>query len=442
MRDQAMGGDLVYIVSKNAFFAGPNNVAYGAAKADQAHQVRLLAAELGGDGIRVNGVNPDGVVRGSGIFAKGWGADRARTYGVAGGQARRVLRAAHDPQEGGPAGARGRGRVRARRRGPVADDRAPHPGRRRGRGRVPAVSTRRRRRGRPRRDERPGHRRAGRRRRAAARRGPPVPQRPGRAARRAALGRARAVRLGARGAATRAASAAAAGGSVASIGIDSWAVDFGLVDERGALLGEPVPLPRRAERASAWSGSTPSSPADALYRRTGIQHLPFNTVFQLAAARDDPAFAAAHAMLLIPDLLGAWLTGERAAERTNASTTALLDPATGDWALGPRRRARPAARTVPADPAAGRAARVAAAGGRGRDRPGRGDAGHARRLARHGLGGRRRPGRGRRRRLDLVRDLGPRRRRARRPDPDRGQPRRRTSRTRPASTARSATFAT
>ena len=83
MRDQGMGGDLVYIVSKNAFFAGPNNVAYGATKADQAHQVRLLAAELGEFGIRVNGINPDGVVRGSGIFAKGWGADRARTYGVA-----------------------------------------------------------------------------------------------------------------------------------------------------------------------------------------------------------------------------------------------------------------------------------------------------------------------------------------------------------------------
>ncbi len=80
--EQAMGGDLIYIVSKNAFFAGPNNVAYGASKADQAHQVRLLAAELGQYGIRVNGVNPDGVVRGSGIFAKGWGADRARTYGV------------------------------------------------------------------------------------------------------------------------------------------------------------------------------------------------------------------------------------------------------------------------------------------------------------------------------------------------------------------------
>jgi rhamnulose-1-phosphate aldolase/alcohol dehydrogenase len=82
MIDQGFGGDLVYISSKNSLFAGPNNVAYGAAKADQAHQVRLLAAELGGHGIRVNGVNPDGVVRGSGIFAKGWGAQRAAVYGV------------------------------------------------------------------------------------------------------------------------------------------------------------------------------------------------------------------------------------------------------------------------------------------------------------------------------------------------------------------------
>jgi rhamnulose-1-phosphate aldolase/alcohol dehydrogenase len=82
MAAQDLGGDLVYIASKNALFAGPNNVAYGAAKADQAHQVRLLAAELGQYGIRVNGVNPDGVVRNSGIFAKGWGADRARVYGV------------------------------------------------------------------------------------------------------------------------------------------------------------------------------------------------------------------------------------------------------------------------------------------------------------------------------------------------------------------------
>jgi rhamnulose-1-phosphate aldolase/alcohol dehydrogenase len=82
MIDQGMGGDIVYIASKNAVFAGPNNVAYGAAKADQAHQVRLLAAELGAHRIRVNGVNPDGVVRGSGIFAGGWGAQRAAVYGV------------------------------------------------------------------------------------------------------------------------------------------------------------------------------------------------------------------------------------------------------------------------------------------------------------------------------------------------------------------------
>ncbi|MFI9336228.1 bifunctional aldolase/short-chain dehydrogenase [Streptomyces althioticus] len=82
MTAQGLGGDIVYIASKNAVFAGPNNIAYSAAKADQAHQVRLLAAELGEHGIRVNGVNPDGVVRGSGIFAGGWGAQRAAVYGV------------------------------------------------------------------------------------------------------------------------------------------------------------------------------------------------------------------------------------------------------------------------------------------------------------------------------------------------------------------------
>ncbi|WP_017607909.1 bifunctional rhamnulose-1-phosphate aldolase/short-chain dehydrogenase [Nocardiopsis xinjiangensis] len=82
MTTQGMGGDIVYIASKNAVFAGPKNIAYSSVKADQAHQVRLLAAELGEHGIRVNGVNPDGVVRGSGIFAGGWGAQRAAVYGV------------------------------------------------------------------------------------------------------------------------------------------------------------------------------------------------------------------------------------------------------------------------------------------------------------------------------------------------------------------------
>ena len=82
MIDQHLGGDIVYICSKNAVFAGPNNIAYSAVKANQAHQVRLLAAELGEHGIRVNGINPDAVVQGSGIFAGGWGAQRAAVYGV------------------------------------------------------------------------------------------------------------------------------------------------------------------------------------------------------------------------------------------------------------------------------------------------------------------------------------------------------------------------
>jgi rhamnulose-1-phosphate aldolase/alcohol dehydrogenase len=82
MAAQELAADIVYVVSKNAVVAGKDNVAYGAAKADQAHQVRLLATELGPLGVRVNGVSPDGVVRGSGIFAGGWGEQRAQVYGV------------------------------------------------------------------------------------------------------------------------------------------------------------------------------------------------------------------------------------------------------------------------------------------------------------------------------------------------------------------------
>ncbi len=80
--EQGLGGDIVYISSKNSVFAGPNNIAYSSAKADQSHQVRLLAAELGQHGIKVNGINPDAVVRDSGIFAGAWAANRAATYGV------------------------------------------------------------------------------------------------------------------------------------------------------------------------------------------------------------------------------------------------------------------------------------------------------------------------------------------------------------------------
>jgi rhamnulose-1-phosphate aldolase/alcohol dehydrogenase len=116
MRAQGMGGDIVYICSKNAVFAGPDNVAYGAAKADQAHQVRLLAAELGGSGIRVNGINPDGVVHGSGIFAGGWGAQRAAVYGIPESELGAFYAKRDAAGARGPARARGGGRVRAHRR--------------------------------------------------------------------------------------------------------------------------------------------------------------------------------------------------------------------------------------------------------------------------------------------------------------------------------------
>ena len=141
MTAQGMGGDIVYIVSKNAVFAGPSNVAYGAAKADQAHQVRLLAAELGGIGVRVNGVNPDGVVRGSGIFAGGWGASarrrvrRARGSELGAFYAQRTLLKREVLPEHIAAAV-----FALTRRRPAAHHRPAHPGRRRGRGRVPAMT--------------------------------------------------------------------------------------------------------------------------------------------------------------------------------------------------------------------------------------------------------------------------------------------------------------
>ncbi|HTL53221.1 MAG TPA: bifunctional rhamnulose-1-phosphate aldolase/short-chain dehydrogenase [Planctomycetota bacterium] len=82
LREQGFGGSIVYIASKNGVVAGPNNIAYGTAKAAQLHQMRLLAAEVGGEGIRVNAVNPDAVIKGSGIWAGGWGEGRAKAYGV------------------------------------------------------------------------------------------------------------------------------------------------------------------------------------------------------------------------------------------------------------------------------------------------------------------------------------------------------------------------
>jgi len=83
IRQQRLTGDILYVASKNGIAVGPSNVAYGSIKAAQAHQARLLAAELGKDGVRVNVINPDAVIRGSGIWAQGWAEGRARAYGIA-----------------------------------------------------------------------------------------------------------------------------------------------------------------------------------------------------------------------------------------------------------------------------------------------------------------------------------------------------------------------
>jgi rhamnulokinase len=124
--------------------------------------------------------------------------------------------------------------------------------------------------------------------------------------------------------------AAADGCELASAGIDSWGVDYGLIDSSGALLGNPVHYrDRRTE--GAVERVLARIPARELYAVTGIQQLPFNTVCQLVAAEGTPQLRAAATLLLIPDLLGYWLTGSAGAEITNASTTQLLDVRERTW---------------------------------------------------------------------------------------------------------------
>lgn len=119
-----------------------------------------------------------------------------------------------------------------------------------------------------------------------------------------------------------------AGGALASLAVDSWAVDYGLVRDR-RLLG--LPFHYRDERVDRGVDAVHGQARfEELYARNGLQFLPFNTVYQLAA---DPWVAEADRMLLIPDLLGWWLTGEQVAEHTNASTTGLVDVRSGSWDL-------------------------------------------------------------------------------------------------------------
>ncbi|MEV5808612.1 rhamnulokinase [Streptomyces parvulus] len=121
-----------------------------------------------------------------------------------------------------------------------------------------------------------------------------------------------------------------AAGRVDSVGVDSWAVDHGLLDADGALLGNPVHY-RDARTEGVAERVWETLPAAELYAATGLQHAPFNTLYQLVAARGTARFAAARRVLLVPDLLTYWLTGEQGTELTNASTTQLIDPRTRDW---------------------------------------------------------------------------------------------------------------
>ena len=129
-----------------------------------------------------------------------------------------------------------------------------------------------------------------------------------------------------------------AAGPVASIGIDSWGVDYGLLDDTGALLGNPVHY-RDTRTTGVLARVLTELGAAELYAVTGIAELPINTLFQLVSAIGSPQFEAARNLLMIPDLLGYWLTGRAGAEITNASTTQLLDVTTGKWATEVMRRA-------------------------------------------------------------------------------------------------------
>ena len=127
--------------------------------------------------------------------------------------------------------------------------------------------------------------------------------------------------------------ARAESGTVDSIGVDSWGVDFGLVDARGQLVADPVAY-RDGRRAAVVDDVLAKVPARELYERTGIQIIPINTIFELAAlaADEDEGLAGAESLLMIPDLVNSRLAGTHVSEYTNATTTQCLDAASGTWA--------------------------------------------------------------------------------------------------------------
>jgi rhamnulokinase len=126
--------------------------------------------------------------------------------------------------------------------------------------------------------------------------------------------------------------AAASGGELDGVGVDTWGVDFGLIGRGETLLGNPVHY-RDARTDGMLERAFARIPRERIYEITGLQFLPFNTVYQLLALAesDSPLLECAETLLMMPDLFGWLLTGCRAGERTDASTTQLLDPRSGTW---------------------------------------------------------------------------------------------------------------
>ena len=333
---------------------GPNNIAYSAAKADQAHQVRLLAAELGEHGIRVNGVNPDGVVRGSGIFAGGWGAQRAAVYGVPEEELgafyaqRTLLKREVLPEHVASAVA-----------ALTSDELQPHhrparPRRRRRRRRVPPVGRWPRRvfaavdigasGGRVMAGVVDGEH-------VDARGGAPLPERGASSA---------TVTCGGTSPASSTRCSTASRGwpgaipEVESIGIDTWGVDYGLLDADGRAARRPDRLPRRPHRRRSIDEVHAAGPARRALRdqRPAVPAVQHDLPARRRDGRAARGTAAAHVVLL-PDLLAYWLTGElrdRGDQRLDHRAARRAHRAVVERAARP---ARHPSRPVPADRAPG-----------------------------------------------------------------------------------------
>lgn len=127
------------------------------------------------------------------------------------------------------------------------------------------------------------------------------------------------------------AKAAGEAGRIESVGVDSWAVDFGLLDRDGSLVSNPFHY-RDAGSEGMMERASRRVSREEIYGATGIQFIQINTLYRLMAMEGTPPMEIAEDLLLIPDLMNFWLTGEKSRELTNATTTQLFDPRTGGWA--------------------------------------------------------------------------------------------------------------